>query len=61
MNFSWLGAILGTLSTGWPPDRIGRSVPSESNARRRWLFRLVAVLLLLVAGLAFGWAVGTVL
>lgn len=61
MDWGWLATFAGALSTGRPSDRIGRSVPSESHARRRWLLRLIAVLLLLLAGFAFGWAIGTVL
>ncbi|HKL28283.1 MAG TPA: hypothetical protein VJ898_03340 [Natrialbaceae archaeon] len=61
MDRAWLAALSAVLSTGRPSDRIERSVPSESHARRRWLLRLIAVLLLLLAGFAFGWAIGTVL
>ncbi|MFT4889136.1 MAG: hypothetical protein ACI9YT_000045 [Halobacteriales archaeon] len=61
MDRAWLAAFAGLLSAGMPPDRVGRSVPSKSHARRQWFLRLLAVLLLLSSGIAIGWAIGTVL
>jgi hypothetical protein len=61
MKFPWPTGSIGTPSGEWRTDRIGPSVPDEGHSRRRWLFRLIAVVLLLVAGFAFGWAVGTAL
>jgi hypothetical protein len=61
MDRTWLVAFAGLRSAGLPSDRVGRSVPSKSHARRRGLLGLLAVLLLLFAGIAIGWAIGTVL
>jgi len=53
MNSARLAVLLGTPKTRRGSDRVGRGVPGRRDARRRWLLRLIALLLLLAAWFAF--------